>query len=407
MIFKLALRNIFRNRSRTAITLLAIGSGCVAIQLAGGFIEDTIHQASENFIRERIGHIRIYRKGFLEKGLLHPFDYLIEDPLPLMTQIKSIAHVRYLAPRLAFSGLLSSGDTTTACLAEGIDPAVETELKAATHMEAGTFLDGQDVHILVGKGLAKAMAASVGDAVVLVTNTRRGALNASDAVIQGTFGTLDKAFDDQAIRLPLSMAQKLLRTGGVQTILVFLDQTGRTDEVTQAIGELIQNQHLDYDVKPWYSLEEADYVVKAIRFYQRIFFVLKGIIFIVVMLSVVNTMNMAVLERIGEIGTLMALGTTRQQVMRLFVLEGLFLGLLGGFAGCLVGVILACIITKIGIPMPEAPGSTATWVAHIAIVPGLLATAFMSAMIMALVSSVFPAMKAAQLETAEALRHNL
>jgi putative ABC transport system permease protein len=408
MIFKMALRNIFRNRSRTAITLLAIGSGCIAIQLAGGFIEDTIHQVSEKFVHERIGHIRIYKKGFLENGLLHPFDYLIEDPQPLITQIKALPHVRYVAPRLSFSGLLSSGDTTAACFAEGFDPSVESELKAATHIETGTFLEpGVDFHILVGKGLAKAMAASVGDAVVLVTNTRRGALNASDAVIQGTFGTLDKSFDDQAIRLPLSMAQNLLRTTGVQTLIVFLDRTRETDDVAKAISQLIENRRLDYEVRPWYSLEEADYVVKVIRFYQRIFLVLKGIIFIVVMLSVINTMNMAVLERIGEIGTLMALGTKRRQVMQLFVFEGLFLGLLGGILGCSVGALLAFIITQIGIPMPDAPGTTEKWIAHIAIVPSIAATAFLSALAMALASSVFPAMKAAHLETAEALRHNI
>lgn len=390
------------------ITLLAIAVGCISIIFTGGFIADSIQQASEAYIRSRIGHLRIYQQGYLQNGQLKPFDYMIPMSEKLSSEIRSLPHVNSIGPRLSFAGLLSTGEATVSCIIEGIDPGVEKEMEKSTNLESGEFLKAEDAYqALLGKGLAKTLNSSVGSPLVLVTNTARGALNAADVNVRGVFASADKGFDDHGLRIPLRTAQKLLKTDHVQMILVFLDETHHTDIVRKALLDHIRQNALPYEVKAWYELEEADYVLKAMRFYDRIFWVLKIIIFLVVILSIMNTMNMAVLERIGEIGTLMAIGTRRKSVMTIFVLEGLFLGLLGGIIGCVVGSILAVVISTIGIPMPSAPGSTVKWVARIALVPSVIGFSFLTAVLMSLVSSILPAMKATRHEIAEALRHNI
>jgi putative ABC transport system permease protein len=126
-----------------------------------------------------------------------------------------------------------------------------------------------------------------------------------------------------------------------------------------------------------------------------------------VILGIFNTMNMSVMERVGEIGTMMALGTTRTWVLKMFIAEGAVLGAVGGLLGTAVGAGLAMVISYIGIPMPLPPGTTLPWTAEISVDPGHLIFGFFLALGSSVVSSAFPAFKAARLEIAAALRRNI
>src|SRR5439155_468245 len=109
---KLALRNVFRNRRRTLITLAAMGFGAAAIIVFGGFVHSIYYGVRESTIRSQVGHIQIYRRGYSEKGNLAPFDYLIADYPALRDELRRIEHVKMVTARLGFSGLVSTGDTT-------------------------------------------------------------------------------------------------------------------------------------------------------------------------------------------------------------------------------------------------------------------------------------------------------
>jgi len=404
----LAFRNVFRNRARSVITLLVISSGCISMILARGFLDDDVHQMREISIRDSLGHLRIYQKGYFDQGLLHPFDYLISNPDDLEKQLAAIPHVKFASPRLDVAGIVSNGDTSLTFLGQAIDPAKEVSLRNTCLMTQGAFLKpGAPYDVMLGKGLAKALRAKPGDALVLVATTRTGSINASDVKVVGVFSTIDKAFDDHAIRMPLTLAHALLRTQGVEAVLVFLDKTEAAASVKQQMQVLFERLHLPYEVKTWDELEEAEDIRKLAGVWQSMFRVFKMIILVGLFLGIVNTMNMVVLERVGEIGTLLALGMKRSGVAILFMLEGAILGLLGALMGCLVGSGLALLISKVGIPMPPPPGSNLPWVARIALSPGIFVLPFILSVVTALVSSIFPALKAARLEIAEALRHNV
>src|SRR2546427_795053 len=119
---KLALRNVFRNRRRTLITLAAMGFGAAAIIVFGGFVHSIYYGVRESTIRSQVGHIQIYRKGYSEKGNLAPFDYLIADYPALRDELRRLPHVKTVTARLGFSGLVSTGDTTTAFVGSGVVP---------------------------------------------------------------------------------------------------------------------------------------------------------------------------------------------------------------------------------------------------------------------------------------------
>lgn len=406
MYLRLAFRNVFRNRVRSLITLGAIAFGCVSLIIAGGFIEDTFTQLRESYIRSFLGHIQIYKKGFLEKGPARPFDFMISDPAKVMDMVASSPHVKSAAPRLEFSGLLSTGDTTVSFIGQGVDPVKEAGISTFVQIDSGKNLSAGDAYsVILGKGLAEAITVKAGDPVILVSNTKGGSINALDAIVEGVFFTSSKAFDDRALRVPIATAQKLLHTDEVQTIVVLLDDTEKTGLVMDDLAGRFKKDGLDLEIKPWYEM--ADFYTKTVTLYRKQFFVLKLIIGIVVILSVFNTMNMSILERTGEVGTIMALGMKRKGVVFLFMIEGLILGVLGGVAGLIGGYLLASLISYIGIPMPPPPGATIYWTAQIKTVPSIFAFAFALAIATSVVSSCYPAFKASRLEVAEALRHNI
>lgn len=412
---KLAFRNVFRNKVRSLITLAAIAFGCISLIIAGGFFEDTFLQMREGYIHSHLGHLQVYKKGYLEKGNASPFDYMIEDPENIKRLIGAVTHVNATTSRLMFSGLLSTGDSTISVICQGVDAqgekaisTIKTEKGANTLViiEAGENLSHGDMYeVVLGTGLAKAMGgAKVGDAVILVSNTVEGALNALDMRAKGIFFTASKEFDDRALRMPIAAAQVLLRTDKVQTLVVLLDKTENTDIVKNQLVDLFREKGLGLEIRTWYEM--ADFYNKTVELYGRQFFVLKLIIAIIVVLSIFNTINMAVWERTKEIGTIMALGSKRREVMRLFLLEGLVIGIFGGVIGITIGAGMAYIISAIGIPMPPPPGGTFEWMARVRIVPELLFSSFLIALISSLLSSLYPAYKASRLVIADALRHS-
>ena len=410
---KLAIRNVFRNKIRTLITLAAIAFGSVSIIIAGGFFEDTFMQMREAVIHSHLGHIQIYAKGYNDHGSSAPFDYLIEDPDSVIQKIAPLDHVKLVTPRISFSGMISTGDNTVSVFCQGVDPEGESILnKIETIKDAETGLAIQEglnltkedkFDVILGRGLAKNLDAKPGDSLVLLTNTVEGSLNAFDMNVKGIFFTASKEFDDRALMLPISMAQKLIRTQGAQTLVVLLDQTRNTALVKEEILKTIRSMDVKLEIRTWNQL--ADFYNKTVELYGRQFFILKFIITIIVILSIFNTINMAIWERTREIGTIMAMGYKKIDIMKLFLAEGFILGFLGGIAGIAIGTMLAWIISFFGIPMPPPPGATVGWTAFIKVVPDLLLTSMTISVIASLLSSFYPAFKASNLIITDALRH--
>jgi len=410
---KLAIRNVFRNKIRTLITLAAIAFGSVSIIIAGGFFEDTFMQMREAVIHSHLGHIQIYAEGYNDHGSSAPFDYLIEDPDSVIQKIAPLDHVKLVTPRISFSGMISTGDNTVSVFCQGVDPEGESILnKIETIKDAETGLAIQEglnltkedkFDVILGRGLAKNLDAKPGDSLVLLTNTVEGSLNAFDMNVKGIFFTASKEFDDRALMLPISMAQKLIRTQGAQTLVVLLDHTRNTALVKEVILKTIQTMDVKLEIRTWNQL--ADFYNKTVELYGRQFFILKFIITIIVILSIFNTINMAIWERTREIGTIMAMGYKKIDIMKLFLAEGFILGFLGGIAGIAIGTMLAWIISFFGIPMPPPPGATVGWTAFIKVVPDLLLTSMTISVIASLLSSFYPAFKASNLIITDALRH--
>ncbi|PKO56496.1 MAG: ABC transporter permease, partial [Betaproteobacteria bacterium HGW-Betaproteobacteria-21] len=371
MFFKLALRNIFRQKIRTAMTLAAIIFGVCGLILSGGFVQDIFVQLGEAIIHSQTGHVQVFRKDFLEKGTRQPDKFLIENPIPLAERISAIDGVKDVSARLSFSGMLNNGRRDLGIVGEGIEPEKEAELGTFVSITAGRQLtNGDTFGMVVGQGVAHSLNLKPGDQVTLVMNTSEGALNTLDFEIIGIFQSFSKDFDARAVRIPLPAAQELLLNNGANLLVVSLHHTQDTDRVLTQVQTLLDGT---LDARNWRQL--SDFYDKPLQLYDRQFGVLQLIILLMVLLSVANAVNMSAFERLGEFGTLQALGNTRSQIARLILLENTYLGLIGACAGVLIGVALALIISAIGIPMPPPPNANVGYTAFIRIDTGTVSSA--------------------------------
>ena len=354
------------------MTVAAIVTGVVALVLSGGFVEDLLLQLREATIHSQLGHLQIHSAGYRQAGTSGS-RHMIDNPGSITRQIQNLSQVEDVMARLTFEAVLNNGHTDIPIQGVGMEPEKEARLGSFVTIIAGRQLSGKDPYeILLGEGVAAASRLKPGDRATLITNTAAGALNNIDLMVAGTFRSFSKDYDARAVRIPIVAAQELLDVQAVNEIVISLKETESTDDVAAILKRQLAPG--TYEIATWESL--ADFYDKTVALYRRQFLVMQIIVLIAVLLSVASSVSMTIFERIGEFGTMKALGNRSELIFRLAVTENLLLGLVGSGAGVLLGVVLAWSISIIGIPMPPPPNSSIGYTAAIRIVPWVLVSAF-------------------------------
>lgn len=402
--WKLALRNVQRHKTRTGMTLLAIIVGVVGLILSGGFVRDIFTQLGEVLIHSQSGHLQVAKSGYFDRGGHRPDKYLLDDSEAIRSEIKKSAGVEDVMARVFFSGLLNNGRSDLPIIGEGVEPERENKLGSGMVISSGRRLNDHDANgMMIGHGLAQALKIKPGDWTNLVINTPDGSLNSLEFEVVGTFQTFSKEYDAHAVRIPLPAAQELLATQGVNTLVVALKHTQDTEAVEDEFLKRFAGKGLE--VNNWLKLNE--FYAQTVDMYDAQFGILRIIILLMVLLSVANSVNMSVFERVGEFGTMMALGNRSRRVFGLIMAENAIIGLTGAVGGVLVGIVLALAISAIGIPMPPPPNSDLTYTAHISIVPSVIAGAFAVGLIATVLAAILPAMRVRHIPVVDALRQNI
>lgn len=403
MLTRIAFRNILRNRRRSFITLSVIVFGAVGLILFGGYKAVTFRNLRESTIRSRIGHLQVFASGYDKAESQKPLERGLTNVAALRRSIERDPRVKMTAAQITLMGLISNGEKSETFIATAVEPEREAEM-SAQRIVAGIGLPNKEVDaVIVGRGLAASMNVKPGDYLTLMSTTTSGSLNAVDVRVAGIFMSGVKEYDDRALKMPIAAAQQLLQTDKIEKLLVFLRETEQTAEVERDLASSFSRNGWSLEMKRWSDL--APFYHQVVLLYNGIFGFLGLIVFGVVVFSVANTITMSVFERTREIGTMMAMGTSRSHIWRLFLLEGLLIGFLGALCGLAFGALLSVIINHGNVMLPPPPGYTVGYPLQILLQRDVLTTAFIVSLVTATLSSIVPAFRASRLKVVDALGH--
>ncbi|MEO6031572.1 MAG: FtsX-like permease family protein [Burkholderiaceae bacterium] len=462
----LALRNLLRNRRRSLMTLLAMMIGLVAVLLFGGYIRDITYAMQSDFVR-LTGHLQIQRNGYFRQGSGNPAAYGIRDYeriLALMKRDPVLAPMLVVAtPTLQFGGIAGNfaAGVSRTIYASGSVVADQNLMRQwndyglrvlSRHPTlAGTPADSAVIGVGVARvlqlcgalevpdcesapapapaqdqaragGLPDDIAALASDQArplaggasaptrieILATNAHGApnvaAVNVLRAERQGI-----KEFDDVHVALHLAQAQKLIFGADppqVTAIAVQLRHTAQLPAARARIEELLAstaNQEplevIDYEtLNPYYG--------QTLAMFDVMFGFISVLIGAIVLFTVGNTMSMAVVERTAEIGTLRSIGLRRSGIRALFVTEGVLLGLLGAALGTLVAIGASWVVTAIGLTwVPPGRIEPVPLAVRVASEHPMMAACAIGLVVVAALSAILPAARAARMNIVDALRH--
>jgi len=402
----LAFRNVFRNRRRTIMTLIMVGGGVTGLLLVGGFFARMFWGLRESTINDGLGHMQIFTAEHFNREEKRVLDTGIDNWREVAATVSTGGHVRGVAPRIEFYGMLSNGVKSSVFMGSAVDPVAESTLGFNPRLIAGRDLDskpGGEVEALIGAGVARSMNVKPGDGLTLLAVTSDGALNGIDVQIAGVVNTGFKEVDDRYLRITLPSAQRLLQSDRVTNLVVGLDNTDNTDLVAAQLAPRLHGLPQQLVLKKWIDL--AAYYNQVHSLFSTIFVFLGIIVFFMVLMSSVNTLLMAMFERTREIGTMLAMGTPRSWIMSLFVVEATLLGALGAVVGVAGGNLLAVLINHAGIHLPPPPGATVPMAFHVMHVPSLMIGSSILVIVSLALASILPAIRASRLQISEALAH--
>lgn len=402
----LAFRNIFRNRRRTLMTLMMVGGGVAGLLLAGGYFGFMTHGLRESTINDGLGHIQIFTADHFRRDEVRVLDTGIENWRQVAASVSTGGHVRGVAPRIEFYGMVSNGTKAAGFMGNAVDPAAEKSLGFSSRIVAGRDLEAKptgEVEALIGIGLAKSMNVNVGDGLTLLAMTSDGALNGVDVQIVGLTNSGVAALDARSLRVTLPAAQRLLQSDRVTNLVIGLDATENTDKVAAELAPRLRGLPQQMELKKWIDL--ATYYKQVSTMFNGIFLFMGVIVFFMVLMSSVNTLLMSMFERTREIGTMLAMGTPRGWIVALFMLEATLLGFMGALVGVAAGNLLGMLLNSSGLHMPPPPGYTVAIPFRVLHVPAQMIGSSLLVIVSLAFASILPAVRASRLQIAEALAH--
>ncbi len=429
-VLRIAGRNLSRYSRRTALTLLLIVIGMVAVLLfiavAGSFKAMMVGQITDSVL----GHAQVHRKGYVASI----------DTLPLNLNMMPVSVTRVEAalgaqdaveawsPRIKFGGMFSNFTETTSIRINGIDPVRED---ATVPLLKGRMVEGAKGGALVERGqivipvlLARGMRIKVGDTAVIVATNRDGSVNGKTFVIRSiTEGISGPGGRDGYIHIDDARELLRMKQAEVSEIAIRLKDPARLERVhaalKAALGSTAANPRESpqggtnaepssraggseppLEVHTWADLSPFASLARMIDL-MTVF--IKVVLVSIVLVSVMNVMVMAVYERIREIGTIAAIGTRPSRILSLFLAEGLLLGVIGTLLGTLLSLLA---IYAINLWQPRfAFGQQSDLVMAPTIGTAQVVTVALLVVGVAILASLQPAWKASRLDPINALRH--
>ncbi len=401
----LAWRNIWRNTRRSVLFLLAVAVGLFGLLASLGLMNGLSTQMVESALGTHIPDVQVNRAGFHTNPVL---EHTITRPSGIRAVLDTLEGVRAWAPRVLVQGMAQSSEGSEPVQVVGIDPGRERRITViAGRVRAGAYPDSVvGAGALIGEELARRLGLELGQRLVLLGQSRGGDLAAAAFPITGLYRTHSPDLDRSMVYLGIEDARAMfdLQEGVSQFALRTADGlsparlAARLRE-TLPVGEL--------EVLPWGEVVPA--LLRSVEIWNLFTYIFFAIVFVAMVFGIMNTMTMAVFERIREFGVMTAMGTRPGHLFRMVLLEAAQLGLLGVAAGYAATGVFMLWLGTTGLDLSVFSDALASLGAGSVTYPVLplrdWVLSGLMALFFALLSAVLPALKAARFEPVEALRH--
>jgi putative ABC transport system permease protein len=399
--FTIALRNLWRNRRRTALSLAVI-AGCAAILvLVDSFVHGNLVSYRQSLI-DVAGHLQIATIDYWTESGMDPADALLsaEDVHRLGTALAANPAVIRWSRGLDVSGLIGHQDRSTMMYGQTFEEPGDllgTRLVRGRHVA-----DPEAREILIGQGLAEQLSVDVGDRINIAAFALDGSLNAMTVGIAGVVRFFDSESDSFGALLPVRLVQQLLRTDGIHRIAVHLHGSADVNAAREALHAASRWSETEILALRWDEIMEEYEETKS--FFDTVRLLARSGLILLGFFSILQIVTLAFLERTREIGTLRAIGTPRARILRTLLFEGLALGAVGAFLGTAGGAGLSALVTAGGLQW-MLPGAAEAQPIVMLVSPSAIIAPFMVAFVTTVLSVVYPAMRGANTEIVNALRH--
>lgn len=399
MLFKVAWRNIWRHKVRSLVVIIAIALGLWAGIFSSAFVQGMMNQKIESVIRMEMSHFQIHQPKFRDE---YQSKLLIKEGLSIQQKIDQEKNVVGTSARIVGMVMLGSANTNGSVKVNGIIPseeAIVTELDRKLK-EGKYFVGVKRNPILISQKIAEKYKVEVKSKVVLTLQDINSDITAAAFKVVGIYDTGNGLYDDMNVFVQREDISKLLGIkDGVHEIAVLLDD----HDLAEPMAQKYQNNYPTLEVLSWMDLSTGmRFVIEAMSTYTLI---IVGIILVALLFSIVNTMLMAVLERIKEIGMLMAIGMSKPKVFFMILLETVCLTLLGLPLGLLLSYASISYFGSVGINLGGAAYADMGFSNFIYPYLGTkdYITVVVMVAVMAIIAAIYPAIKALRLKPVEAI----
>ncbi len=406
ILFRIAWRNVWRQRRRTFLIAGAMGVIVMFLMIYDGVIVGYEQAIYGNAIQVMGGNIQVHAPGYGEKSDSRPL-LPLENPDTVVQVAETHPNVVMAAKRIVTGGLVTNREGAFVVTIVGLEPEKEAGVSIeAKNISLGRFLVSEDGDmVLIGQGLATAMGVEVGDRITMAGKSAHEQTRQRTMKIVGIYNLGVAAVEKDRIFISLDEAQRLFNLDGqVTEVVVSLDQLGREPGVVEALNMGLPG----YEVDTWETVyPEMKYAIELDQVILRVFSIaMLGIASI----GILNLLLMAVFERTREIGVLGALGLKPRQITALFLLEGILIGLTGALLGAILGTIVGGALSYYGFDF-SVYADMADFTAFFTdrfyppLVPLRIIDHALTVLAVSALASLYPALQASRQEPAEALHY--
>ncbi|NLM36844.1 MAG: ABC transporter permease, partial [Firmicutes bacterium] len=350
---KLALKNLARHRNRTLITASIIAFAVFFYLILDSLIGGLTELSYDMIINYQAGHLQVVTEEYWAKEEKLLLENLITPNPELMAALKNVPGYQGSSAELNFQAMLSNGVNELPVIGRGINPPdFGGVINLTDH-----FVEGEMFHtgghgtmgvspVVIGKRLADLLKLQTGDYITLLVKDKNETFNTIEAEITGVVHTGNPLVNEGLVYLPLAVAQEALNVGDqVSKVLVRLENKKQAPGVAKELAGQLKAINPQLAVYSWDQLE-AVAVAGAKQMGNQL---IMTVILLIAAIAIINTVILAALERMKEIGMMKAMGLQTKEIIYTFVLESTGIGILGGICGVLLGLVGVGLFTVVGL----------------------------------------------------------